>query len=85
MGGLGGTSEIAIRIERTDGTATIFGMRSDVGVNGRPLIAKSRPMNWGCEWKTFYKPQIDAGFCDDPDSSTNMSVNGFAVEMQPGF
>jgi CO/xanthine dehydrogenase Mo-binding subunit len=76
-----GSSEIAIRIERDDGTATIFGMRCDVGVNAETAYCQIAADELGMRLEdVFYKPQIDAGFyAMTPDSSTNTSVNGFAV------
>ncbi len=76
-----GSSEIAIRIERDDGTATIFGMRCDVGVNAETAYCQIASDELGMRMEDVsYKPQIDAGFfAMTPDSSTNMSVNGFAV------
>jgi xanthine dehydrogenase molybdenum-binding subunit len=76
-----GSSEIAIRIERDDGTATIFGMRCDVGVNAETAYCQIAADELGMRIEDVtYKPQIDAGFyAMMADSSTNMSVNGFAV------
>ena len=76
-----GSSEIGIRIERDDGTATIFGMRCDVGVNAETAYCQIASDELGMRVEdVFYKPQFDAGFfAMTPDSSTNMSVNGFAV------
>jgi CO/xanthine dehydrogenase Mo-binding subunit len=76
-----GSSEIAIRIERNDGTAAIFGMRCDVGVNAETAYCQIAADELGMLLEdVFYKPQIDAGFyAMTPDSSTSMSVNGFAV------
>jgi CO/xanthine dehydrogenase Mo-binding subunit len=76
-----GSSEIGIRIERDDGTATIFGMRSDVGVNAETAYCQIAADELGTRIEdVFYRPQLDAGFfAMTPDSSTNMSVNGFAV------
>jgi CO/xanthine dehydrogenase Mo-binding subunit len=76
-----GSSEIAIRIERTDGTATILGMRADVGVNAETAYCQIAADELGMRVEdVFYRPQIDPGFyAMTPDSSTNTSVNGFAV------
>jgi CO/xanthine dehydrogenase Mo-binding subunit len=76
-----GSSEIGIRIERDDGTATIFGMRCDVGVNAETAYCQIAADELGMRIEdVFYRPQLDAGFyAMTPDSSTNMSVNGFAV------
>ncbi|MBA7574656.1 4-hydroxybenzoyl-CoA reductase subunit alpha [subsurface metagenome] len=77
----GGTSEIAIRIERNDGTATILGCRSDIGVNAETAYCQVAADELGMRVEDVnYKAQIDAGFfAMTPDTSTNMSVNGFAV------
>lgn len=76
-----GTSEIAIRIERDDGTASIYGMRCDVGVNAETAYCQIAADELGMRIEdVIYKPQVDSGFyAMTPDSSTNMSVNGFAV------
>jgi len=76
-----GSSEMAIRIERTDGTATIFGMRCDNGVNAETAYCQIAADELGMRMEdVHYRPQVDAGFfAMTPDSSTNMSVNGFAV------
>jgi CO/xanthine dehydrogenase Mo-binding subunit len=77
----GGTSEIAIRIERNDGTATILGCRSDIGVNAETAYCQVAADELGMRIEdVHYKAQIDATFfAMTPDTSTNMSVNGFAV------
>jgi len=76
-----GSSEMAIRIERNDGTATILGCRSDVGVNAETAYCQVAADELGMRIEdVHYRPQIDAGFFTmTPDSSTNMSVNGFAI------
>jgi CO/xanthine dehydrogenase Mo-binding subunit len=76
-----GTGEIAIRIERTDGTANILGMRCDIGVNAETAYCQVAADELGMKVEdVFYRPHIDPGFFTmTPDSSTNMSVNGFAV------
>ena len=76
-----GSSEIGIRIERDDGTATIFGMRSDVGVNAETAYCQIAADELGMRMEdVLYKPNLDAGFfAMTPDSSTSMSINGFAV------
>jgi len=77
----GGTSEIAIRLERNDGTATILGCRSDIGVNAETAYCQIAADELGMRVDdVHYKAQIDATFFTmTPDTSTNMSVNGFAV------
>lgn len=76
-----GSSEMAIRIERNDGTATILGCRADVGVNAETAYCQVAADELGMRIEdVYYRPQIDAGFFTmTPDSSTNMSVNGFAI------
>jgi xanthine dehydrogenase molybdenum-binding subunit len=76
-----GSSEIAIRLERNDGTATILGMRCDNGVNAETAYCQIAADELGMRLEdVFYRPHIDPGFFTmTPDSSTNMSVNGFAV------
>ncbi len=76
-----GSAEIAIYLERKDGTATIFGCRSDVGVNAETAYCQIAADELGMRVEDIrYKPQIDAGFyAMTPDTSTNMSVNGAAV------
>ncbi len=76
-----GSSEMAIRIERTDGTASILGMRCDNGVNAETTYCQIVADELGMRMEdVFYRPQIDAGFfAMTPDSSTNMSVNGSAI------
>lgn len=76
-----GSSEIAIRLERNDGTATILGMRCDNGVNAETAYCQIAADELGMRVEdVFYRPQFDPGFFTmTPDSSTNMSVNGFAI------
>ncbi|MBW1784526.1 MAG: xanthine dehydrogenase family protein molybdopterin-binding subunit, partial [Deltaproteobacteria bacterium] len=76
-----GSSEIAIRLERNDGTATILGMRCDNGVNAETAYCQIAADEIGMKIEdVFYRPHFDPGFFTmTPDSSTNMSVNGFAV------
>ncbi|HJX12710.1 MAG TPA: xanthine dehydrogenase family protein molybdopterin-binding subunit [Dehalococcoidales bacterium] len=77
----GGSSEIAIYIERNDATATILGCRSDVGVNAETAYCQIAADELGLRIEDVrYKGQMDAGFYTmTPDTSTNMSVNGSAV------
>jgi CO/xanthine dehydrogenase Mo-binding subunit len=76
-----GTGEIAIRLERTDGTASILGMRCDIGVNAETAYCQVAADELGMKVEdVFYRPHNDPGFFTmTPDSSTNMSVNGFAI------
>jgi xanthine dehydrogenase molybdenum-binding subunit len=76
-----GSSEMAIRIERNDGTASILGMGSDNGVDAENAYCQIAADELGMRLEdVYYNPQIDSGFFRmTPDSSTNMSVNGFAI------
>jgi CO/xanthine dehydrogenase Mo-binding subunit len=76
-----GSSEIAIRIERGDGTATVLGMRCDIGLNAETAYCQIAADELGMKMEdVFYRPHTDPGFFTmTPDSSTNMSVNGFAT------
>ena len=76
-----GSSEMAIRIERTDATATLFGMRCDNGVNAETTYCQIVADELGMRMEdVFYRPHTDPGFfAMTPDSSTNMSVNGSAI------
>ncbi|MDM7995317.1 MAG: xanthine dehydrogenase family protein molybdopterin-binding subunit [Acidobacteriota bacterium] len=76
-----GSGEIAIRLERQDGTANILGMRCDIGVNAETAYCQIAADELGMKVEdVFYRPHMDPGFFTmTPDSSTNLSVNGFAV------
>ncbi|MCG6880728.1 MAG: xanthine dehydrogenase family protein molybdopterin-binding subunit [Deltaproteobacteria bacterium] len=76
-----GSSEMLIRIERDDGTARILGMRCDNGVNAETSYCQIAADELGMRLEdVFYRPHSDNGFFPmTPDSSTNMSVNGFAI------
>jgi len=76
-----GTGEMAIYIERNDGTATILGCRADVGVNAETAYCQIAADELGMRIEDVrYKAQIDAGFfAMTPDTSTNLAVNGAAV------
>ncbi len=76
-----GSSEIAIRIERNDGTATILSMGCDNGVDAENTYCQIAADELGLNLEdVHYNPQIDPGFFRmSPDSSTNLSVNGWAV------
>jgi xanthine dehydrogenase molybdenum-binding subunit len=76
-----GSGEIAMRIERNDGTLSILGMRCDNGVNAETAYCQIAADELGMKLEdVFYRPHVDPGFFTmTPDSSTNMSVNGFAV------
>jgi CO/xanthine dehydrogenase Mo-binding subunit len=76
-----GSGEIAMRVERNDGTVSILGMRCDNGVNAETGYCQIAADELGMRLEdVFYRPQTDTGFfpmC--PDSSTNTGVNGWAV------
>jgi len=76
-----GSSEMAIRIERNDGTASILGMGCDNGVDAENSYCRIVADELGMRLEdVYYNPQLDTGFFRmTPDSSTNMSINGFAV------
>ncbi|MBI5602715.1 MAG: xanthine dehydrogenase family protein molybdopterin-binding subunit [Deltaproteobacteria bacterium] len=76
-----GSSEIAIRIERSDGTASILGMRADGGQNAETSYCQIAADELGMRVEdVYYRPQHDTGFFPHtPDSSTNLAVNGFAI------
>ena len=68
-------------IERNDGTATILGCRADVGVNAETAYCQVAADELGMKVEdVYYRPHNDTGFFTmTPDSSTNMSVNGYAI------
>ena len=76
-----GSGEIAMRVERNDGTVSILGMRCDNGVNAETGYCQIAADELGMRLEDiFYRPRTDTGFfpmC--PDSSTNTGVNGWAV------
>lgn len=76
-----GSGEIAMRVERNDGTISILGMRCDNGVNAETGYCQIAANELGMRLEdVFYRPHTDTGFfpmC--PDSSTNTGVNGWAV------
>ncbi len=76
-----GSSELAIRIERRDGTANVLGMRCDIGLNSETTYCQIAADELGMKIEdVFYRPHIDPGFFTmTPDSSTNLSVNGYAI------
>jgi CO/xanthine dehydrogenase Mo-binding subunit len=77
----GGSGEVAIYIERNDGTATILGCRCDAGLNAETAYCQIAADELGLRVEDIrFKQQMDAGFFTmTPDTSTNMSVNGYAV------
>lgn len=76
-----GSAEIAMRLEPEDGTLTIFGIKSDVGVNAETAYCQVAADELGMRIEdVFYKNQMDAGFyAMTPDSSTSTCVNVFAT------
>ena len=76
-----GTSEMAIRIERTDGSASILAIRADVGVNAETAYCQIAADEIGMRMEdVFYRPHEYPGFVAmTPDSSTNLCINGFAL------
>lgn len=76
-----GSSEMAIRIERNDATATILAMRADNGVNAETTYCQIAADELGLKVEdVYYRPHHDTGFfAMTPDSSTNASVNGYAI------
>jgi xanthine dehydrogenase molybdenum-binding subunit len=76
-----GSSEMAIRIERNDGRASILAMGCDNGVDAENSYCRIAADELGMKLEdVFYNPRIDPGFFRmTPDSSTNMAINGFAV------
>ncbi len=76
-----GSGEIAMRVERDDGTVSILGQRCDNGVNADTAYCQIAADEIGMRIEdVFYRSQRDVPFypmC--PDSSTNTSVNGWAV------
>jgi CO/xanthine dehydrogenase Mo-binding subunit len=76
-----GSGEFAIRIERTDGTASLLGMGADNGVDAESSYCQIAADELGFRLEDVnYNPHVYRGFYRmTPDSSTNMSVNGWAV------
>jgi xanthine dehydrogenase molybdenum-binding subunit len=76
-----GSGEIAMRVERDDGTISILGQRCDNGVNADTSYCQIAADEIGMRLEdVFYNQHRDVPFypmC--PDSSTNMSVNGWVV------
>ncbi len=76
-----GSSEVSIMFERNDASVTILGCRADVGVNAETAYCQIAADELGVPVETVrFKHQEDAGFYTmTPDTSTNLSVNGWAV------
>ena len=77
----GGSGEAAIHLERNDGTATIFGCHADCGLNGETAYCQVAADELGMRLEdVHYQGKEDTGFfAMTPDTSCNMSVNGYAV------
>jgi len=76
-----GSGEFAIRIERTDATATLMAMGADNGVDAEATYCQIAADELGFRLEDVnYNAQVYRGFYRmTPDSSTNMSINGWAV------
>jgi CO/xanthine dehydrogenase Mo-binding subunit len=76
-----GSSEVAIYFERNDGSVTILGCRADIGVNAETAYCQIAADELGVPIESVrFKHQDDAGFYTmTPDTSTNLSINGWAV------
>jgi CO/xanthine dehydrogenase Mo-binding subunit len=76
-----GSGEVGIMFERNDGSVTIFGCRADVGVNAETAYCQIAADELGVRIETVrFKHMDDAGFYTmTPDTSTNLSINGWAV------
>ncbi len=74
-----GSGEIAIRIERNDGTATLLGMHCDSGVDAENTYCQIVADELGMRLEdVHFNPQFDPGFhLNSPDSSCGMSINGW--------
>ncbi len=76
-----GTGEVAMYIERNDATVTILGCRADGGQNAETSYCQIAADELGFRVEDVrFKHQDDAGFYTmTPDTSTNLTVNGWAV------
>ncbi len=76
-----GGAEFAIRVERTDGTASLLAQAADNGVDAEGSYCQIAADELGFRLQDVnYNPHQYRGFYRmTPDSSTNMSVNGWAV------
>ncbi len=76
-----GSGEVAIRIERNDGTATLLGTRSDQGVDAENSYCQIAADELGFRLEDVqYNTRFDPGFhAMSPDSSVSMSINGWSV------
>jgi CO/xanthine dehydrogenase Mo-binding subunit len=80
-GDSGGSSAIGIRVERDDGSARVFGMRCDNGVCAETAYCQIAADELGFRYENVqYRPFFESGFTPmTPDSSTNLSINGWAI------
>ncbi len=76
-----GSSEVAIRIERKDGTATLLALGCDHGVEAENTYCRIVADELGMRLEDVnYNSRFDPGFVRmTPGASTNMSINGWAV------
>ncbi len=76
-----GGSEFALRVERTDGTLSLLAQGADNGVDADGAYCQIAADELGFRLEDVnYNPHHYRGFYRmTPDSSTNMSVNGWAV------
>jgi CO/xanthine dehydrogenase Mo-binding subunit len=80
-GDSGGSAAIGIRVERDDGSARVFGQRCDAGVCAETAYCQIAADELGFRYESVqYRPFEEGGFTPmTPDSSTNMSINGWAI------
>ena len=76
-----GSAAMGIRIERDDGSARVFGQRCDNGVCAETAYCQIAADELGFRYEDVqYRPFEEGGFTPmTPDSSTNLSVNGWAI------
>jgi xanthine dehydrogenase molybdenum-binding subunit len=76
-----GSGEAAIRIERNDGTAAVLGIHCDNGVDAEHTYCRIAADELGMRLEdVHFNPRFYPGFdMNSPDSSSGMSVNGWAV------
>jgi len=76
-----GSAEVAIRIERSDGTATLLGIHCDNGVGAENAYCQIAADELGMRLEDVnFNPRFDPGFhLNSPDSSCGTSANGWAV------
>ena len=76
-----GSGAVGMRIERDDGSARILGQRCDNGCAAETAYCQIAADELGFRYEdVHYRVFEEGGFTPmTPDSSTNLSVNGFAV------